>query len=55
VLATVQKVSGNIAVQAVTLKTTSPTSFTISLNANAPAGGMPVAWVVIDMIGSALS
>jgi hypothetical protein len=55
VVATVQKVSGDIAVQAVTVKTSSPTSFTIRLNANAPAGGMPVAWVVIDTMGTALS
>jgi hypothetical protein len=55
VLAIARKASGTIAVQAVTVKTTSPTSFTIRLNANAPAGGMPVAWVVIDMIGGALS
>jgi hypothetical protein len=54
VFATVQKASGNIAVQAVTVKTTAPTAFTIRLNANAPAGGMPVAWVVIDAIGKAL-
>jgi hypothetical protein len=55
VFAMVQKVAGNIAVQAVTVKTTAPTSFTIRLNANAPTGGMPVAWFVVDAIGSALS
>jgi hypothetical protein len=55
VVATAQKVAGSVAVQAVTVKTTSPKSFTIRLNQNAPAGGMSVAWVVIDTIGSALS
>jgi hypothetical protein len=55
VFAMVQLSSGNIAVQAVTVKTTAPTSFTIKLNANAPAGGMPVAWFVVDVIGTALS
>jgi hypothetical protein len=44
-----------IAVQAVTVKTTAPTSLTITLNANAPTGGMPVAWFVVDVIGTALS
>ena len=51
----VQKVPGTIAVQGVTVKTTAPTSFTIWLNAKAPAGGIPVAWFVVDAIGTALS
>lgn len=55
VLATAQKLTGTVAVQAVTVKTTSPTTFTITLNAPAPSGGLPVAWVVIDTIGTALS
>lgn len=56
VLATVQnKLAGTTAVQAVIVKTTSPTSFTIWLSAPAPASGMPVAWFVVDTIGTALS
>ena len=55
VIATAQKLAGTIAVQAVTVKATVPTNFTIRLNANAPAGGMPVAWFVVDTIGAALS
>lgn len=55
VLAMAQKVSGNVAVRAVTVKTTSPTAFTIWLSAPAPAGGMPVAWFVVDTMGAALS
>ena len=54
-VATAQRLAGGIAVQAVTLKTTAPRSITISLNAPAPAGGMPVAWFVVDTIGTALS
>jgi hypothetical protein len=56
VLATAQnKLAGTIAVQTVIVKTTEPTSFTIWLTANAPAGGMPVAWFVVDTIGTALT
>ena len=54
VLATAQRAVGEVAVQAVILKITPPQSFTIRLNQIAPAGGMPVAWLVIDSIGTAL-
>jgi len=55
VFATPQATTGTIAVSGVTVNATaSPPRFTISLSSAAPSGGLRVAWLVVDEIGSAL-
>lgn len=55
VLATPQNTTGRISVSGVTIRKRKPTAFTIYLNQGAPAGGLDVGWVVIDMLGDVMS
>jgi hypothetical protein len=54
VLATPQRAFGTLAVAGVAVQTAAPTSFVIALTGPAPAGGLPVAWFVVDTMGSTL-
>lgn len=55
VLATPQNTTGRIMVSGVTIRKRKPTAFTVYLNQGAPAGGLDVGWVVIDMLGDVMS